>query len=272
MDGSFFAKGVSDYPQLMGCGSPYLSTGLYKYFLVPSSHGYRIYAGPHLLRGARRSSRHISDNGNRCLPIGIWSRSLAEGGYIAGLYFETDIFNKTIYFLNQFNPLRGIYGYSIAYFLVGMYIEGLDYRPKIIHFGAISLLSCIVSPVGLAMYKVICDKLTNGSYDPVFGGYSCVSALILTVSLYYMAGILADKLPNCGSVSAAIKYLGANTFAVYLLHMFARPFITTAVQSVWPAWAVTAVSVLLAMSAVVVLAVVGSLLHRTRIGSWLLTV
>lgn len=197
---------------------------------------------------------------------------LQRGGYIAGLYFETDIFNKAIYFLNQFNPLRGIYGYSIAYFLVGMYIEGLDYRPKIIRFGAISLLSCIVSPVGLAMYKVICDKLTNGSYDPVFGGYSCVSALMLTVSLYYMAGILADKLPNCGSVSAAIKYLGANTFAVYLLHMFARSFITTAVQSVWPAWAATAVSVLLAMSAVVVLAVVGSLLHRTRIGSWLLTV
>lgn len=272
MDGSCFAKGVSDYPQLMGCGGPYLSAGLYKYLLVPSGHGYRIYVDSHLLRGARRSSRHISDNGNRCLPIGIWSRSLAEGGYIAGLYFETDIFNKAIYFLNQFNPLKGIYGYSIAYFLVGMYIGGLDCRPKTALFGVISLLACIVSPVGLAMYKVICDKLTNGSYDPVFGGYSCISTLILTVSLYYIVAILADKIPNCGRVSAAIKYLGANTFAVYLLHMFARPFITTAVQSVWPAWAATAVSALLAMSAVAVLAVGGSLLHRTRIGSWLLTV
>lgn len=256
----------------MGCRYPHLSTGLYKYFLVSSSHGYRIYAGPHLLRGARRSSRHISGDGNRCLSSGIWSRSLAEGGYIAGLYFETDIFNKAIYFLNQFNPLRGIYGYSIAYFLVGMYIGGLDYRPKTARFGVISLLLCIVSPIGLAMYKVMFDKLTNGNYDPVFGGYSCISTLILTVSLYYLVGILTDRLPDCGRVSGAIKFLGVNAFAVYLLHMFVRPLITTAVQSVWPAWIATAVSVLLAMSAVVVLAVVGSLLHRTRIGSWLLTV
>lgn len=153
-----------------------------------------------------------------------------------------------------------------------MYIGGHDYRPKTARFGVISLVSCIVSPIGMAMYKVMCDKLTNGSYDPVFGGYSCISTLMLTVSLYYMAGNLADKFSDCGCVSAAVKYLGANTFAVYLLHMFVRPFITTAVQSVWPAWVATAVSVLLAMLAVAVLAVVGSLLHRTKIGSWLLTV
>lgn len=197
---------------------------------------------------------------------------LQRGGYITGLYFETDIFNKAIFFLNQFNPLRGIYGYSIAYFLVGMYIGGLDYRPKATRFGAISLLPCIVSPIGLAMYKVMFDKLTNGNYDPVWGGYSCISTLTLTVSLYYLVGILADKLPDCGRVSAAIKYLGANTFAVYLLHMFVRPFITTAVQSVWPAWMAAVVSVLLAILAVAVLAVIGSILNRTKMGSWLLTV
>ena len=194
---------------------------------------------------------------------------LQRGGYIAGLYFETDIFNKAIYFLNQFNPLRGIYGYSIAYFLVGMYIGGLDYRPKTARFGVISLLLCIVSPIGLAMYKVMFDKLTNGNYDPVFGGYSCISTL--TVSLYYLVGILTDRLPDCGRVSGAIKFLGANAFAVYLLHMFVRPLITTAVQSVWPAWIATAVSVLLAMSAVVVLTIIGSILRRTKMGSWLLT-
>lgn len=197
---------------------------------------------------------------------------LQRGGYIAGLYLDTDIFNKATYFISQFNPLRGIYGYSIAYYLVGMSIGNLEYRPKSARFGAASVLSCAIAPVGLAMYKIVCDKVTNWNYDPVFGGYSCVSTLMLTVSLYFVAGIMSDRLRSAGRASAVISYLGANAFAVYLLHMFVQPSIAALVQSIQPVWMATVVNVLLAILVVIFLAVIGSLFHRTKIGGWLLSV
>lgn len=54
---------------------------------------------------------------------------LQRVGYIAGLYLDTDIFNKMIYFLNQFNPLRGIRGFSLAYYLLGMVVGRRDSCP-----------------------------------------------------------------------------------------------------------------------------------------------
>lgn len=85
-------------------------------------------------------------------------------------------------------------------------------------------------------------------------------------------GYYADRLRSGGRASAVISYLRANTFAVYLFRMFVRPSIAALVQSVQPVWMETVVNVLLAISLVIFLAVIGSLLHRTKIGDWLLSV
>lgn len=115
-------------------------------------------------------------------------------------------------FFGTFNPLKGLAGYSFAYFMIGGWLsEHLDAICSRIKTGA--LLSCIlVCWLLLFGYGVLVSVHTNEIYDVVYPSYGEAFTCLITVSVF----LLFSKHLNVPA-PRWVRAIGSNTLGIYCL-------------------------------------------------------
>lgn len=117
-------------------------------------------------------------------------------------------------FFGEFNPFRGIYGFSMIYFILG----GLffKYRKELFHKNwtkkAIGII--IVSMILLTGYGVMMTKSNEEVFDIVWYGYDSIPTLFMVIAFY----ILALRYKGKHGISSVIKLVAQNSFGIYLVH------------------------------------------------------
>lgn len=195
--------------------------------------------------------------------------ALQRAGEIAGWVLDTQIFLKGVNFLNNFNPLRGLYGFSIAFCLVGMVWEDVEGRLT----RGLAGIGLIFAPVLLAGYSAFRVQMTHEAYDPTWYGYGCVSTLAVVICLFSVVSKSCSHVDLDGVFARLVSYIGGNSFGVYLLHQpllgsMAAGLISTARQIKME----VPVGLIFCFLAVVILAFTSAALGRTWVGKWLLSV
>ncbi|WBW98612.1 acyltransferase [Oceanirhabdus sp. W0125-5] len=121
-----------------------------------------------------------------------------------------------INFFDEFNAFRGIYGYSIVYFILGglffKYKEKFHEKKWVIR----SISTIVISMVILTLYGVLMSKSNGEIYDIVWYGYDTIPTLFMVIALY----ILALKYKGNHKVFKLINITGKNSLGIYFMHMF----------------------------------------------------
>lgn len=117
--------------------------------------------------------------------------------------------------LETMNPLRGIYGAMIVYFVLGgvlhRHLNRLKNVPAWVSMLLITGGSLILFAEWLAM-----TKKTETLYDIVYYGYNCLPTLCMAVGVFALAARGADCLPAEGR--RLMAFIGRNTLAIYYTH------------------------------------------------------
>lgn len=181
----------------------------------------------------------------------------------------SQILLKAVGFINLFNPLRGIYGFSIAFCLVGMCWEEFGVAISFRH----AVLGLLLAPAPLSVYVFTRLRLTGEGYDPVWYGYGCVTTLIVVLCLFALCAKFCVSGTSGTPMVKALSFIGKNSFGVYLLHQAVCGPMVAAVLSHIPQSNLSALigAVLCAMSAAALSLANSAILH-TKAGKWLLTV
>ena len=93
----------------------------------------------------------------------------------------TGKFSNTNFLVNhfsEFNPLRGLYGFSIGYFLIGGFV--FQYKEQILEkvSKAKAWGIMIISTILLGGFGILLSLRENVKWDVVFGGYESIFTLI----------------------------------------------------------------------------------------------
>jgi surface polysaccharide O-acyltransferase-like enzyme len=122
--------------------------------------------------------------------------------------------NYIISYISPYNPVIGIYGYSLGYFMLGGILANYIQENKIFTVTKLSFLT-LFSMISLTLYGIIKSVLTASSYDIIWNGYDSIFTLIITISLFFILS----------QIHIPVKYhrliilLGQNTLGIYFLHM-----------------------------------------------------
>lgn len=182
---------------------------------------------------------------------------------------ESQILLKAVGFINLFNPLRGIYGFSIAFCLVGMCWGELD---AAISFPR-AVIGLLLVPVFLSVYVLARIELTGEGYDPVWYGYGCVTTLIVVLCSFSLCTKFLACTDAEGPARRALSRIGQNSFGVYILHQpVCGPMVAPILSGFPHLYLRMLIGVAFCAASVAVLSLVNSVLSRTKVGKWLLSV
>jgi len=120
--------------------------------------------------------------------------------------------------LEAVNPLRGMYGAMLVYFVLG----GILHRQydQILRVPAwlCTALVLVGSVVLFAEWYLVTIR-TEKMYDIVYGGYSCLPTVMMTAGVFMGAAKAESRLRlSEGRLGGLIGLIGRNTLAVYYLH------------------------------------------------------
>lgn len=121
----------------------------------------------------------------------------------------------------EFNPFRGMHGYSIGYFLLGGL---LFYHKDSINTKKYRLIAIIAIPLSmllLFLYGIIVSKKQNLIWNIVWYGYDTIFALVLVAAIF----ILSLKYQYKGIVGKGIHLIGENSLGIYFLHIIIGDFL-----------------------------------------------
>ena len=135
--------------------------------------------------------------------------------------FEVLKFQKGINVINvfsdyfsNFNPIRGIRGYSLFYFVLGGYLFKIKEKLLSKKMLIISIVSLILSNILYFIYVFLVQR--NGiSFDCIWEGYTSITGIISVVSLFII--VLHWNSAKC-FVGKFFLLIGKNTLGIYLIH------------------------------------------------------
>lgn len=123
------------------------------------------------------------------------------------LYGETN-------FINIYNPFRGIYGYSIGYFMLGGLL--FKYKDKIRRPKKIILvILLIMSTILLSIYGILKTEISQELYDTVWNGYDSIFTLINVIIIF---SLVIDFVVKDNILSKYISLIDENTLGIYVIH------------------------------------------------------
>lgn len=118
-------------------------------------------------------------------------------------------------FFNQFNPLRGVYGFTFVYFLLGAFLlpmaETLRRKIKPVY----SVLICLLSVGLLTAYGVILSVHTGVVWDTVSDGFSSIFVLAASISVFILS--LYSNGASKSPIRRLIQQISQNSLGIYLL-------------------------------------------------------
>lgn len=130
---------------------------------------------------------------------------------VTGKFSSTDFLTNHF---SEFNPLRGLYGFSIGYFLLGGF--AFQYKDQIFEkvrkpfaWGIM-----IVSTLLLGGFGVVYSLRENLKWDVVFDGYESIFTLLNVLALFIITYTYAPK----GWSGKLIRLISENTLGIYFLH------------------------------------------------------
>ncbi len=125
------------------------------------------------------------------------------------LYFEINLYKGL-------NPFKGIYGYTIGYFMLGGVL--FYYRDYLLDKKIFRLLSLILIPVSmmvLYLYGYMVSVKTNETWNSVWYGKDFIFTLINVAAIF----TLSLKYTHKGIIGKGIKVIGENSLGIYLIHV-----------------------------------------------------
>lgn len=162
-------------------------------------------------------------------------------------------------FLEMFDPLRGLHGYTVFYFCAGGLVW--RYEDRICQIpakkrNAAAVLSLLLGCCGLFGYGVFCSHaLQGGAWNTVWNGLGSIFSVFIVLGLYLLS-------LNYRTDHKLIRLISANTLGIYLLHSFFYVALTPMLKRI-PAMCHFASTV--AYAALVLLACVGISLLTKKI-------
>ncbi|NMM95098.1 acyltransferase [Bifidobacterium oedipodis] len=116
--------------------------------------------------------------------------------------------------VGPFNPLRGIEGWSIVYFMLGALLferrKQLVGRKTLIFSSLVFMFAMLV----FCLYNLSHIYAGEQGYDHISTGYDDVCVLLMAVSLFIM-------LVNCrftAAIGKLLSFIGSNTLGIYVIH------------------------------------------------------
>lgn len=121
---------------------------------------------------------------------------------------------RTFNFFNSFHPFRGIYGYTIGYFMLGGIAFSLrnQYQQGKHRIGAVIVIA--LASLLLASYGLINTLSTKKLFDVVFLGYDTLCAAAITLSLF----VLSLNYTHSGHCGLILQRIAQNSLGIYLVH------------------------------------------------------
>lgn len=120
-------------------------------------------------------------------------------------------------FFNQFNPIRGLYGYTILYFLLGglllPYADTL--RNKFRSHKSAAVIGFLLSVLLLTLYGCLATRQNGTIWDTVWDGFSS----IFTLSATFFFFVLALNCPSQAKsrIQRCIQELSKKSLGIYLV-------------------------------------------------------
>ncbi len=117
-------------------------------------------------------------------------------------------------YFSEINAFRGIYGYSIGYFMLGGVLFTYSVKSSIGRNALFTLL-LLISMGGLCLYGVMISQYEQKIWDLVWNGYDSLFTLINVVLMF----MLAVCYQGSGKIlSNTIEVIGKNSLGIYLIH------------------------------------------------------
>jgi Uncharacterized protein conserved in bacteria len=139
---------------------------------------------------------------------------LSSINILLDFFFHKKYLKLFIDSFNVFNPVSGIYGYSIGYFMLGgilFYNRNKFTANKYKIFASF----CFIISLVLSMGYTIIRSLNSGKiYDVVWYGYDTIFTLIMVISFF----ILCLNYQKNGFIGNIIETIGKNSLGIYLVH------------------------------------------------------
>lgn len=140
---------------------------------------------------------------------------LSNGANILEFILGKNYLKGNANFFGEFNPFRGMYGYSIVYFILGgLFFKYRDnFRDK--KWSIYAAAAIIVSMMLLTAYGIIMWKSNKEIYDIVWFGYDSMPTLVMVIAIF----ILSLNFSSSYRISKLIITTGKNSLGIYFVHM-----------------------------------------------------
>jgi len=150
------------------------------------------------------------------LGIGVWGFLLQD---IAHVRAAVPVLRSVdLSGMEALNPLRGMYGAMLVYFILGGYLHRQHDRLLRVPFWLCAAMVLGGSAALFAEWYLVTIR-TEAMYDIVYGGYSCLPTLLMSVGMFIAAARMEARLQlSEGGCGGLIRLVGRNTLAVYYLH------------------------------------------------------
>lgn len=117
-------------------------------------------------------------------------------------------------FFNQFNPLRGLYGYTFAYFLLGAFLFPLTTKIRQKMKPVYSIIGLLLSVLFLTIYGLMISVSSQEVWDTVSAGYSSVFVLTATIFIFCLSIHKSDN--SHSRIRRIIQSVSENSLGIYL--------------------------------------------------------
>lgn len=117
-------------------------------------------------------------------------------------------------FFNQFNPVRGLYSFTFAYFILGgILFQRIDFFKEKVK-SVYAVISYLISILFLTLYGLMISVSAQSVWDTVSSGFSTVFVLVASLCIYRLSLLCADSSESF--VRKVIQKISQNSLGIYL--------------------------------------------------------
>lgn len=130
--------------------------------------------------------------------------------FMIGKNYLTGDFN----FFHNFNAFKGIYGYSIVYFMLGGLFFQHRARFNETKWVKRSIIAILISMVLITIYGVMMTNSNGTLFDIIWYGNDTIPALCIVISIF----ILSLRYKGTSKAAKLIRLIGKNSLGILLVH------------------------------------------------------